>query len=743
MKKYFILYTVAIFLNSVELYAQSSQKNLEKYWYYRYRLKNYFMVVGPSEGMSLPAHARNIWGGYLTWLENPVIDLGYYLGVLATEYALLQANGQNTDETIRELYYALHAFNRIDMAGDHLWGGTCMPTDDCSLNGYFVRDDIPIPEKGAGSFIENNLSLNYNLVPGVNNYNPPFNELGPIYRVGALLSTSQFTIGGYNPNNNLHKNLHHLMDFPGDMDKVIGLEMSGDEIIGLLKGLMLVAKFVPIGVNYNQMSFQDGEHDIYREVQHITKRIFDWMNGGAAGAGGLEPWMIYRPNGDQANSRLGSGQTSSMRIFTAPLNKIYGEILNTAFYSVGTDDIDYNIAWNTLQDITMGTNLCIIRFDFPDNKRCQLHNLKMIVTLAALSNNWISSIPFPHNSTMEKIVVLSAPHNWHTFYSLLNYTLYGGILSKAIVNNYKDDMQNQLNFAPCYGPNTSDKFQGWAAPLKFNYSTEEQMEGPYIINKDLVTGVSVGEFTRGSFNGLDYMLLHNLYYLTYGDELPKYTNLMHREVNQPFPELNPILGVNIGSQTTPVYIGAFDTLTADNKLLAGGTPDLTAKVTYRAGREINFKPGFEIKPGADFHAYIQPYDCTRLTNVYFKTSPEETESLYDIGFFNLEDNKTPQKNTKESVAYEDAYSSKNENPLTEPLGIVCYPNPAHEVIYIDNYQPNGNWTITVMNMQGKIVYQNTERENQHIISMTDWAKGVYIVDVVQENINFKQRLIIE
>ena len=93
--------------------SQNSAENLKKDWYYRFRMQNDFMLIGDCNGCSLPAEIRNCttcdpqtmqpfqmhWGDVTN-------DLGWYIGVLATEYKLLNDNGQSTDETIRELYYA-------------------------------------------------------------------------------------------------------------------------------------------------------------------------------------------------------------------------------------------------------------------------------------------------------------------------------------------------------------------------------------------------------------------------------------------------------------------------------------------------------------------------------------------------------------------------------------------------------------------------------------------------------------
>lgn len=50
---------------AVILQGQNNQINLEKYWHYRYRLVNYFMVVGEGNGKSLPTAVRNLYSNII------------------------------------------------------------------------------------------------------------------------------------------------------------------------------------------------------------------------------------------------------------------------------------------------------------------------------------------------------------------------------------------------------------------------------------------------------------------------------------------------------------------------------------------------------------------------------------------------------------------------------------------------------------------------------------------------------
>lgn len=109
MKKIILAITLIYFcLNAI---AQTDDINHRKYWYYRSRLTNDFMKIGPNQGESLPMsvrgkYANNYGAGEYSQVGTDVVSqLGPYICVLATEYKLLKDNSQHTDSTLRELYY--------------------------------------------------------------------------------------------------------------------------------------------------------------------------------------------------------------------------------------------------------------------------------------------------------------------------------------------------------------------------------------------------------------------------------------------------------------------------------------------------------------------------------------------------------------------------------------------------------------------------------------------------------------
>ena len=130
--------------------AQDLDQNLDKYWSYRDRLVEQFMVVGSDQGMSMPAEHVDTINGIMKWGDN-TIWLGWYIGVLSTEYSLLHdpfyANEYTTDtarinQNLNELYHAINGLVRLDRVAEVDFEAPCDSLPDVR-NGFFIRDDVP------------------------------------------------------------------------------------------------------------------------------------------------------------------------------------------------------------------------------------------------------------------------------------------------------------------------------------------------------------------------------------------------------------------------------------------------------------------------------------------------------------------------------------------------------------------------------------------------------------------------
>jgi len=164
MKK-ILLFILIILVNIFNSSAQGWYHNMEKYWWYRYRLVNDYLYIDPNDGPGscIPAqHRTHPSPTYadLRW-EDATIRLGHYIGALAVEYRMLKDNGWDTWRTEYELYHAIRAFDRLDQNAETMcrdingnfpyspgpWGTpwTTLLNNNTPgpLNGFFLRDDVP------------------------------------------------------------------------------------------------------------------------------------------------------------------------------------------------------------------------------------------------------------------------------------------------------------------------------------------------------------------------------------------------------------------------------------------------------------------------------------------------------------------------------------------------------------------------------------------------------------------------
>ncbi|MBN2668974.1 MAG: hypothetical protein JXR60_07080 [Bacteroidales bacterium] len=145
-----ILFSIILVLITTEIHSQSNQ---ERYWFYRKRLRDYFLKIGDEAGASIPCSDRNLWESRSVSFGDATIELGWYIGVLAGEYKLISRssdNIKNTELTLQELYYALKAFQRIDECeGTAPWVlNLDYPhppiINNPTFDGFFNRSDLEI-----------------------------------------------------------------------------------------------------------------------------------------------------------------------------------------------------------------------------------------------------------------------------------------------------------------------------------------------------------------------------------------------------------------------------------------------------------------------------------------------------------------------------------------------------------------------------------------------------------------------
>ena len=448
------LFFFLFFLLVFDTFAQNDSLNMLKYWSYRKRLE-YFVMPGQSRGESQIVGIRNRmdYGANDINFGQHSIYFGYYLGVLATEFKLLQNSNDtiHSYQTKNELYFALYQFvNYLDKC-EHLLFKNC----NDSIDGFFIRYNIPC------DFLENTKNKSY--------FNKDLNSKNTF---DSLSRTFKDLPPGH----------------PAWIDKVSECDtipqiFSQDEAIGLLLGLALVYKCMPDS-SYEKILARQIAYNVINYIRNSSR-----LYGKALSL----RWIIYKPSGVKLKTREGGFAFLYAQGFMKALT----------FFDIKNDNF-----WRKLtrypQDLFFQ---CSQFFPGPNPD-----NNTMITTLAAIGDSWRATIPlfglvFRINTTRYGIKHKTSYQDWDAFYLLLWDVL--NSKNNLKTNDFSKAL-DQLNKAPVngpynYGKRNNPEGTGWSSSYKFHLKKKFQM--------GLKDGI------LGNYNGLDYMLFHNLYCIAKGLQL--------------------------------------------------------------------------------------------------------------------------------------------------------------------------------------------------------------------------------
>jgi hypothetical protein len=502
MKTNSLFILLLIVFQCSNVFSQTQEDvNLQKYWYYRWRLVNDFVKVGDGVGHSIPIQSRQGYNGIPDIeVADATIYHGFYLGILATEFKLLRINQRHADLewTKTELYYAIKAFERLDRYGEEYLGMSG------KIDGCFQRDDIPCDFLDPNKNPENYRHFNQN-------HHVP-EGFAPVFKV--------FTSDDCPEGRTLE-------------DKSVARHtpsMSQDQVIWLLMGFMLIEKCVD---GIQQVRLHNGEvieYDFNLQARRHATNMINYCKYKFPDKPDKARWRLFRPDG----KKIFPGQNVFM--FKYPLSVI-GERMYT-------EEAENNQKF----DKTPGrTQWKLTRIWIPYKNV----NGQMITVVGALSGRWGKD----ELRTMKAIEKTWKKRNWGNFYLPLMAVLHDIDLNEIDIHQR---IIADLSLAPAVGPYnlTRDEIarfadslgiktypEGWTRHLKYSSSFENQWNG------DLDNYMR-----RGFYSGLDYMLLFNLYYLTANKPLPSYQNLIHRNFTQ--RDLNMT-----SNSENRREVGAFSTIT--------------------------------------------------------------------------------------------------------------------------------------------------------------------------------------
>lgn len=386
------------------------------YWIYRRRLIHRFLLAdSDAPGRSLPA-ARLLHSGGLEW-RDATLYLGWYIGVLATEHALLrqgripplpgfpqsQVNDlfSALEQTERELLRALKALDRLDRTAESSFEFLALCSgSNFDSPGFFIRDDVPLDLK------VDNQSVYYS------DFSAPFRD--------SILSGSG------------------IADYLLEPNVVFNNEMSQDQVYHLLMGLALARHFME-GVQYENINFA-----VYSEI--LAERIVQKISG--------DKWLIENPACFKLVERGYDARVYSFGVTRALFHITRGR--------VNIDRNEQASVWFSL--IPAGTILTGLGpfggiGSMPDN-------LHMAMVIAAIGNGW-------GQATLSSLVGYSAAHDWFV-YPLLHRALHDPPIEWIIhKRNLRSRVIPMLNDAPWEGPSSFGR-GGWRSDHRFKQVRSQQ-----------------------------------------------------------------------------------------------------------------------------------------------------------------------------------------------------------------------------------------------------------------------------
>lgn len=704
--------------------GQNQFVNQQKYWYMRQRLVDKYVSIGPGHGQSIPLSIIHI-GATEAWnptsnlvrkLEisgDATTDLGWYIGILATEIKLLRDANEDFSSTKMELYYALNAFDRLDGYAEMLYDyadinqWTDCSDETCNLPGipeaqWDYVNHTWLPRSGSiwNSTYLNGWFLRSDGGPELINDFPDIDIISAgISRPWDLSQTTDCNYGhyvDYNPSISYSNRGYYPYNIP-----------SQDQIFHLLMGLMLTSEFAG-DATYNGVVLKD-------KAKQIGMRILDHYSFGLATQTlFLSPINNTLPCNGGGDSWAFEGSLSKMR----------------DYFHFGTkSDVNNQVyAWGT---ITVDPDQCI---DLPNTGLDDIGyqvNRSLYAIITAISNST------PH-CDMCKYSTRDG-FKWGLYY-LLRRAIYPHTPVYSCCDYGLAELVIDIDACPCRGPHEDDyvfneengtyyfevddqlEFKciaqdcidnGWGYP---EYQGTQAVK-PYLWNNPQRFLKHCNSKQTGEFAGLDYMLLYNLGNIVFGTSLvagnytntDTYTNMNHYYFTNSGP-------LNAGLTYRPV--GFVDIKT--DVIIPSST-----SVYSKASHFIELNPGFNSQSGSIFEA--------KIGNVWTCDSEFQSYKNVEINPF------VPQQVREINFDRSGPIITKNAEPTNGNDSIMfyedfqIYPNPTTGILNMQ-CSIDQNIFIRIFNSNGvEVLLINGNCGNQ--IDLTHLSNGMYTLIINWENNN--------
>lgn len=283
----------------------------------------------------------------------------------------------------------------------------------------------------------------------------------------------------------------------------------------------------------------------------------------------------------------------------------------------------------------------------------------------------------------------------------------------------KNIVQSQLASAPCNG--------------NFNFGPNFLPPAPWgsSCNTDRFDAVwkrtnCLSHVNKGEYSGLDFMFLHNLFYLTEQPNNAGIKDFIDRDLITNFP----INGSTFAHGTNQTY-GAFEFIRASNVIAPSG------QAVIRAGKQVTLLPGFTSQNGSDVKVKVEPFhDCdwNTSTGMLRNASTPYTSNASNGEISNYI------YNTKKS----DYKINESEKEVTNNK-VHVYPNPNEGSFNIQfNLENKELVKVNVINVLGVSVYENELQTINDVlkVQLQNSSKGMYLLIATFENGQIFQKRIV-
>lgn len=763
---------------SFELIAQDINSNLKKYWYMRDRLRKDFIVVSPdnTHGTNIPFSRRNT-----TNFDNPPIgrailssgdgndDLQYYIAMLATEYRLLKDYGQDYDTTFYELTYALHAFERLDKYGETFHEG------QPNLNGYFVRYDIH-----DMNIYENYPDHSYLhdavIHSGWQAHDNPYDKnemsqdnawhyLMALALVEKLVDDKRTVIDAAGSvvtvKEWVRKISYRVLNYMRQGGCLINVNLSfiADWIRSILPDFAenwnVFQNLISFYENYNKCILPQWGIKNPVTGQTVTSGAAPTSDNPEREGGDVEAWLVH--GFAEAGNYLAKNYPDNLH--TEWSNSFLGKQFFKQFamqayhmneYSINWEEelcfpiephLSFNCSsngaslWNpsTWGNVDCSTELyftdvCLtlhlLHINFEKENSCQ-NTCCMISTagqITGLSLDYIFDVKNYKTNKFGFTAYEHFPLIWLILHSNGNEPRY---------NEVKSEVEALLYSCPDCGPFSVNGSSPPESGEAVDWTSPNRLVSPDHHDEN--------NMWWGKFSGIDYMLLHNLYWLVYKDKFP-----MNVYINEPLPSSN------FGNE---IY--------AANNIFASSTVSGSQPYIFHANNQVQLLSGFETADNVnltiigdennfDYDVYQRlPYQftCPDYKSIpytpYDSSKSEEKPKVTYSNNFLIDTNKIK----------EEIFNSVKENILIEidklnkmlEQSYVLYPNPSDGIVKLTfgNLDIAQSSRVEIFNTLGEQIIAQPLMQVQTQWDFSKYPKGMYLVKVIIGDQVFDKKLILQ